>query len=271
MTAPRTEGRASVGVFDSGIGGLTVLAALRRRLPCESIVYLGDTARVPYGTRSPAVITRYAINNARFLAQFDLKLLVVACNTVSAVALPALAEALPIPVLGVVDPGAVEAARLQHGHVGVIGTPGTILSGAYQGALQRLSPGLRISAAACNLFVPLAEEGWLTGEVPLGVARRYLEPLRAGGVDTLVLACTHYPLLRPVIAEVMGAGVSLVDSAEASARAAEQLLRERGLLSAAAIGKERYFVTDLSAQFGVVAERFLGRPIAEPEVVDLSI
>jgi glutamate racemase len=268
---PRTAKRSAIGVFDSGIGGLTVLAALRRRLPFESIVYLGDTARVPYGTRSTAVITRYAINNARFLAQFDLKLLVVACNTVSAVALPALSGTLPVPVLGVVEPGAAEAARLQRGHVGVIGTPGTILSGAYQAALERLRPGLRISAAACNLFVPLAEEGWLTGEVPLGVARRYLDPLRASGVDTLVLACTHYPLLRPIIAEVMGSGVNFVDSAEASARAAEELLRERGLLSPEGSADERYFVTDLPVQFGAVAERFLGRRIAEPKVVDLSV
>jgi glutamate racemase len=268
---PRVVSRSAIGVFDSGIGGLTVLAALRRRLPNESIVYLGDTARVPYGTRSPAVITRYAINNGRFLAQFDLKLLVVACNTVSAVALPALADALPIPVLGVVEPGAAEAVRLQRGHVGVIGTPGTILSGAYQTALQRMSPGVRLSAVACNLFVPLAEEGWLTGEVPLGVARRYLEPLRSAGVDTLVLGCTHYPLLKPIIAEVMGASVTLVDSAESSARAAEQLLRERDLLVSGGVGEERYFVTDLSAQFGAVAERFLGRAIVEPEVVDLSI
>jgi glutamate racemase len=272
VTSPQgSASRSAIGVFDSGIGGLTVLAALRRHLPSESIVYLGDTARVPYGTRSPEVITRYALNNARFLTQFDLKLLVVACNTVSSVALPALAEALPVPVLGVVEPGAAEAARLQHGHVGVIGTPSTVGSGAYQRALQRLSPGLRISVAACNLFVPLAEEGWLVGEVPLGVARHYLQPLREGGVDTLVLGCTHYPLLRAVIAEVMGPGVSLVDSAEASASAAAQLLRERQLLAPDAPGKERYFVTDLSTQFGAVAERFLGRAIVGPEVVDLSI
>jgi glutamate racemase len=271
VTIAKTEAEPTIGVFDSGVGGLTVLAALRKRLPAESTVYLGDTARVPYGSRSPQVIERYAINNARFLAQFDLKLLVVACNTVSAVALPTLAKALQVPVLGVVEPGAAEAAALQRGHVGVIGTPSTILSGAYQTALQRLRPNVRVSSAACNLFVPLAEEGWLDGEVPLGVARRYLEPLRATGVDTLVLGCTHYPLLRSVIAEVMGSDVRLVDSAEASARAAEQLLRERGLLSSTGHGAERYFVTDLPAQFGVIAERFLGRRIAEPKVVDLAI
>jgi glutamate racemase len=257
-------------VFDSGIGGLTVLAALRHRLPRESIVYLGDTARVPYGTRSPAVITRYALNNGRFLAQFDLKLLVVACNTVSAVALPALAESLPVPVLGVVEPGAAVAVRLQRGHVGVIGTPSTIESGAYQAALRKLTPGLKVTAAACNLFVPLAEEGWVSGDVPLGVARSYLEPLRREGVDTLVLGCTHYPLLQPVIAEVMGPGVALVDSAAAVAADAERLLESRGLLAPQGSGSERYFVTDLPAQFGAVAERFLGRAVGEPEVVDLS-
>jgi glutamate racemase len=269
-TAQRAEGERAIGVFDSGVGGLTVLAALRRRLPRESLVYLGDTARVPYGTRSPAVITRYALNNGRFLTQFDLKLLVVACNTVSAVALPALAEALPLPVLGVVEPGVATALQLQRGHVGVIGTPSTIQSGAYQAELQRRRPGLRVSAVACNLFVPLAEEGWLVGDVPRGVARRYLEPLRAAGVDTLVLGCTHYPLLEPVIAEVMGPDVTIVDSAAAVAGAARQLLESRGLLAQQGSGGERYFVTDLPAQFGAIAERFLGRAVGEPEVVDLS-
>jgi glutamate racemase len=268
--APAALDERAIGVFDSGVGGLTVLAALRRRLPRESIVYLGDTARVPYGTRSPAVVERYALNNARFLAQFDLKLLVVACNTVSAVALPALVDALPVPVLGVVEPGAAAAARLQRGHVGVIGTPGTIRSGAYQTALQRLAPEAKVSAAACALFVPFAEEGWVAGDIPLGVARRYLTPLREAGVDTLVLGCTHYPLLKAVIAEAMGSGVSLVDSAGAVASAAAELLESRALLAPQGSGGERYFVTDLPTQFGVLAERFLGRAVSEPDVVDLS-
>src|ERR1700722_17369700 len=188
--------RRAIGVFDSGVGGLTVHAALRRLLPKERLVYLGDTARVPYGSRSPQVITRYALNNARFLQQFDLKLLVVACNTVSATALPALAAALPVPILGVVDPGVAAPLATGAKHLGVIGTPSTIQSGAYQQAITRLAPAVRVSTATCQLFVPLAEEGWTTGEVPAAVAARYLSGLRSSGVQTLLLACTHYPLLR---------------------------------------------------------------------------
>ncbi len=267
MKNPRER---AIGVFDSGVGGLTVHAALRRLLPGERLVYLGDTARVPYGARSAAVITRYALNNGRFLSQHHLKLLVVACNTVSATALPALTEALPIPVLGMVEPGVQAALATGAGHIGVIGTPGTIRSGAYQRALTARQPGVRVSAVACNLFVPLAEEGWTTGDVPRAVAERYLTPLRDAGVEALVLACTHYPLLKAVIGEVMGPKVVLVDSAEASAAAAAQLLRERALLDVPGRGSERFFVTDLSEQFGAVAERFLGRPIELPEVVDIA-
>jgi glutamate racemase len=260
----------AIGVFDSGVGGLTVHAALRRLLPKERLVYLGDTARVPYGSKSPAVITRYALNNARFLSQFDLKLLVVACNTVSATALPALTAALPLPVLGMVEPGVAAALQTGAKHVGVIGTPGTIRSGAYQAALRHSAPAVRVSTTACNLFVPLAEEGWTSGDLPRAVAHRYLDALRADGVDTLLLACTHYPLLRAPIAEAMGTGVRLVDSAETSAVAAARLLEAQDLLSQAAAGSERLFVTDLPEQFGAVAERFLGRPVGQPEVVDIA-
>jgi glutamate racemase len=263
-------GRQAIGVFDSGVGGLTVHAALRRLLPKERLVYLGDTARVPYGSRSPQVIKRYALNNARFLSRFDLKLLVVACNTVSATALPTLVAALPTPVLGVVEPGVAAALATGAAHLGVIGTPSTIHSGAYQRAIADRAPRLRVSTAACQLFVPLAEEGWTAGEVPSGVARHYLSGLREAGVQTLVLACTHYPLLRDAIAEAMGPQVNLVDSAETTAAAAAALLRERGLLSDAAEGTEQFFVTDLSEQFSAVAERFLGRPVGLPEVVDIS-
>ena len=261
--------RRAIGVFDSGIGGLTVLAALRRRLPAEELVYLGDTARVPYGTRSRQVITRYAQNNARFLSGFDLKMLVVACNTVSAVALPELEQALPMKVLGVVEPGAQAAARLKPRHVGVIGTAGTIRSGAYQSALARLAPEAKVSALACPLFVPLAEEGWIDGDIPLQVARRYLGGL--AGVDTLVLGCTHYPILRAAIGAAMGPAVRLVDSAEATAEAAAAWLEgERIGNDGSNPGGERLFVTDLSDSFGAVAERFLGRPVQAPELVDIS-
>ncbi|HZR11339.1 MAG TPA: glutamate racemase, partial [Myxococcales bacterium] len=196
---------APIGVFDSGVGGLTVLRELTLRLPHESTIYLGDTARVPYGTRSGEVVTRYALMSARHLARQGIKLLVVACNTVSAHSLPALADALPIPVLGVIEPGAQLAAKTtQGGAIAVLGTPATIASGAYQSALGRLAPLAKVIARACPLFVPLAEEGWTEGEIPRLVAERYLSDLRRARVDTAVLGCTHYPLLARTIAEVLG-------------------------------------------------------------------
>jgi glutamate racemase len=267
---PPLDKRHAIGVFDSGVGGLTVHAALRRLLPNERLVYLGDTARLPYGSRSPQVITRYALNNARFLQQFDLKLLVVACNTVSATALPALAAALPVPILGMVEPGVSAALATGARHIGVIGTRSTIHSGAYQGAITERAPGVQVTGAACPLFVPLAEEGWTSGDVATAVARLYLADLRAARVETLLLGCTHYPLLREAITAAMGPGTALVDSAETSAAAAARLLGERGLLSDAPQGSETFFVTDLSEQFSSMAERFLGRPIGLPEVVDIS-
>jgi len=263
--------RRAIAIFDSGVGGLTVLAALRRRLPAEDLVYLGDTARVPYGTRSPEVVGRYARNNARFLASFEPKLLVVACNTVSAVALPELERSSRFPVLGVVEPGARAAAASGARHVGVIGTAGTVRSGAYQRALARLAPGVRVSAVACPLFVPLAEEGWTSGDLPAAVARRYLEGLSREGIDALVLGCTHYPLLREAIAAAVGPNVALIDSAEATAEAAAALLAQEGLArETGRAATERLFVTDLGESFGALAERFLGRPVAAPEVVDIS-
>jgi len=248
-----------------------VLAALRARLPAEDLIYLGDTARVPYGARSAPVVRRYARNNAAFLARFEPKLMVVACNTVSAVALPVLEGALPFPVLGVVEPGAAAAASQQKGHVGLIGTPATIRSGAYQAALGRLAPNARVTAQACNLFVPLAEEGWTDGDVPRQVALTYLSGLVAAGIDTLVLGCTHYPLLRGVIAEAVGPKVTLVDSAESTAAAAEALLEEKGLRrTAGSKGTEQIFVTDLPENFATLSQRFFGRAVALPEVVDIT-
>src|SRR5438105_3565570 len=189
---------APIGLFDSGVGGLTVLRAVARRLPREHTVYLGDTARVPYGTRSREVVTRYALLNARHLARQGIKALVVACNTVSAHSLPALVETLPVPVIGVIEPGAqAAAARTRGGSIAVLGTPSTVASGAYQTALRRLAPLSPVVARACPLFVPLAEEGWTDGEVPRLVAERYLGDLRRAGADTVLLGCTHYPLLAP--------------------------------------------------------------------------
>jgi glutamate racemase len=262
---------APIGVFDSGVGGLTVLRALFARLPREHTVYLGDTARVPYGTRSGEVVTRYALLSARHLAARGIKLLVVACNTVSAHSLHALADALPIPVVGVIEPGArVAAARSRGGAIAVLGTPATIASGAYQRALSRLSPLSVAIARACPLFVPLAEEGWIDGEVPRLVAERYLGDLRRMGVDTAVLGCTHYPLLAGPIAEALGGRVSIVDSADATAEAAAALLQAKGLLREGDDAPQhRTLCTDVPDRFRAVAERFLGRPVKDVELVDL--
>ena len=262
---------APIGVFDSGVGGLTVLRALIARLPGEHTIYLGDTARVPYGTRSKEVVTRYAVLCARHLAARGIKMLVVACNTVSADSLPALADALPIPVVGVIEPGArAAAAKTRGGTIAVLGTPGTVASGAYQSALRRLAPLSSVVARACPLFVPLAEEGWTEGEVPRLVAERYLGDLRRGGVDTVLLGCTHYPLLANVIAEVMGPGPALVDSAQATADAVAQLLQARGLLRNGTAAWHRTICTDLPDRFHRMAERFLGWPVESVEAVDLS-
>jgi glutamate racemase len=260
-----------IGVFDSGVGGLTVLRALRARFPDEPMVYLGDTARVPYGTKSAEVVTRYSLRNAAFLTAQDVKLLVVACNTASSVALPALREALPIPVVGVIEPGARAAARVSRsGEIGVVGTPGTIASGAYQRALAAERPGLRIHVQACPLFVPLAEEGWVQGDVPRQVARAYLAGMRKAGIDTLVLGCTHYPLLRGVLAEELGPGVSLVDSAEATAADVAELLAQGGVGRAPApAGALRLYVTDLPDRIPELSVRFLGERVESAEQVDI--
>ncbi len=210
MHSTPSSPEAPIGLFDSGVGGLTVLRQIFARLPREHTVYLGDTARVPYGTRSGEVVTRYALQSGKHLAAHRIKLLVVACNTVSAQSLPALAAAMPMPVLGVIEPGArAAAAKSRGGTIAVLGTPATIASGAYQAALHRLAPSIKVVARACPLFVPLAEEGRIDGEVPRLVAERYLADLRRAGVDTVLLGCTHYPLLARAIAQVMGPEVAI--------------------------------------------------------------
>ena len=260
--------RRPIGIFDSGIGGLTVLRALRARLPRERYVYLGDTARLPYGTKSPATVARYALRASRFLAGHDVKLLVVACNTASATALPALAAALPVPVIGVVEPGAAAAASCSRGRVGVIGTESTVASGAYRRALLARRADLEVVAAACPLFVPLAEEGWFDHPVTREVAAIYLGPLAAAGVDTLILGCTHYPLLRAAIAAGIGAGVTLVDSATAVAGEVERELGARGAGGDDG-GSLRVLVTDAAARVRRIAALILGDAATELELVDL--
>ncbi len=219
-----------IGVFDSGIGGLTVVRALRELLPNETIFYLGDTARVPYGGKSAATVERYSLEITELLLGEHCKTIVVACNTVSALALPRLESTTPVPITGVIQPGAQAAvAATRNGHIGVIGTRATIKSGAYERALLALDPAVQVSARACPLFVPLIEEGWLESEITDGVVRQYLMPLVDEGIDTLVLGCTHYPLLRQAIGRFLGESVRLVDSAHNCARAVAQLLQDEGL------------------------------------------
>jgi glutamate racemase len=268
-----------IGVFDSGVGGLTVLDALRSRLPGEQFLYLGDTARLPYGSKSPETVRRYARQAAGRLVERGVKLLVIACNTASAVAVDDLAQAFaPLPVLGVIEPGA-EAACLATvtGHVLVTGTEGTVTGGAYQRALLGRRPDLKVDAVACPMFVSLAEEGWTEGPIAEAVARRYLEIELAGPartrVDTLVLGCTHFPVLRGVIERVCGPGVNLVDSARTTAEAVAKALQIRGLLADAGVGEGavRFLATDAPERFARVGGVFLGAPIqvADVELVDL--
>jgi glutamate racemase len=277
--------RGPIGVFDSGIGGLTVYRALRRVLPPdERLVYLGDTARVPYGTRSDATVVRYALEGGRFLARHGAKAIVVACNTMSAVALDALAADAGRPVVGVIEPGAAAAcAATRGGTVGVIGTAATVKSGAYPRAIERLRPGTMVLARACPMFVPLAEEGWVDNEVARASARLYLGDLGGAGLDVMVLGCTHYPLLTGVIGEALGAGVRLVDSAEATAAALSARLAAEGLFAPGAPAgapppaagadpgaDDHFYVTDSSERFHEVGSRFLGRRLGRLEQVDLS-
>ncbi len=267
-----TSSLLPIGVFDSGVGGLTVARAVADRLPVEPLLYLGDTARVPYGGKSPATVLHYTRQALAFFRRRGVKLVVIACNTASAAALPALSSESPVPLVGVVEPGARAAAERSRGAVGVIGTRTTVASGSYETALQYLRPGLTIHARPCPLFVPLAEEGWLTGPVPRWVAQSYLEPLKDAGVDTLVLGCTHYPLLKGVIAQVMGPGVELVDSAEETARAVAERLAERGLARPldAPPAEHHFYATDVSDALKALAAKFFGRPIEKLEPAELE-
>ena len=266
------DGCFPLGIFDSGVGGLTVLRRIMDRLPHESAVYLGDTARVPYGTKSAETVIRYARGCARLLLERRVKILVVACNTASAYALETLRDELAIPVLGVIEPGAQHAvAATRSGRIGVIGTAGTIASGRYQAVIESLAPGCFVCCKPCPLFVPLAEEGWTEGDVPRGVIETYLRELFDQEIDTLLLGCTHYPLLRNAIAEVAGPGVRIVDSADATSTVVAEILD--------AIDPNRvevgepgytYLVTDAPGSFARVGRLFLGRPIEHVEWVDFA-
>ncbi len=275
--AGATARSAPIGVFDSGIGGLTVARELMRQLPAESIVYVGDTARVPYGPKSPETVLRYSREIAGYLLTQGVKAIVIACNTATAHALAALRNELPVPVVGVIEPGA--RAALAAGppsggrrRVGVIGTVGTVRSGAYERALRAIAPEVDVVAQPCPLFVPLVEEGWLQHDATRLVAHEYLDPMRDHDVDTLVLGCTHYPLLKPLIADVVGGGVRLIDSAEETAAEAGRVLRRLGLEVDRfdALPRYRYVVTDAAEQFSRTAAHFLGAPLERVETLALG-
>lgn len=264
--------RAPVGIFDSGIGGLTVARAIYERLPAESTLYFGDTARVPYGPKSPDTVRRYSLEILHWLLAQGVKAVVIACNTSTAHALEALREESPVPVLGVIEPGARAAvAATRGGGIGVIGTAGTITSNAYARAIRKLRSGLRIEQVACPLFVPLVEEGWFEHPAAELIAREYLAPMIEAGIDTLVLGCTHYPLLKPLLRRVMGEGVALIDSAEETARSLETALMEGGLQAPeGGAATHRFAVSDDQTRFLQVGSRFLGERLGHPELVPLG-
>ena len=283
-----------IGVFDSGVGGLTVLREITKRLPMENTIYLGDTARVPYGIKSKDTVIRYSLEVAAFLSKLDIKLLVVACNTASAFALSELKKNLSIPVIGVIEPGAGAALRATRtGRIGIIGTQGTIRSNSYVDAINRQSgnrtkevtergekhfdryfetrtDSMVIFTKACPLFVPLAEEGWTGNDVARLTAEHYLKGLNDESIDTLVLGCTHYPLLKDTIASVMGKDVALIDSAESTAVEVATVLAEEGILNDKKGGTHRFFVTDSPERFMMVGRRFFGEGLEEAALAELE-
>jgi glutamate racemase len=266
------EADAPIGIFDSGVGGLTVLRRVREALPNEALVYLGDTARVPYGTKSRETVVRYAKSCAQILLDRGVKLLVVACNTASAYALEALQDDLDIPVIGVVEPGARAAVETtRNGRIGVIGTVGTVNSGAYSESIHAIAPETAVFSSPCPLFVPLAEEGWTTGAVPVQVATAYLKDLLSEGIDTLVLGCTHYPLLHDTIAFVAGSGVQIVDSACETAHVVSQTVHAMDLARTEDLPPSLLFlVSDAPESFERIGRQFLGYDIGHAEWVDVQ-
>jgi glutamate racemase len=272
MVTAAPAASAPIGVFDSGIGGLTVVRELIRQLPDERIIYFGDTARVPYGPKSPDTVRRYAREIVTWLQHQGVKAIVVACNTATAHALETLTSEFSFPIVGVVEPGARAAVRASHGGaIGVIGTAGTIGSGAYERAIRNLAPQSRIAARACPLFVPLVEEGWLDKDATRLIANEYLVPLRHQDVDTLVLGCTHYPLLKGLIGEVMGRDVRLIDSAQETAAETGRVLERAGLRASGDLTSDHRFVaSDAPEQFLRMGQRFLGSTIDRVETVTLG-
>ena len=255
---PKIE--APIGIFDSGLGGLTVVKAIRERMPAEDVIYYGDTAHVPYGSKSKETIVGFTEDAVRFFLDHGVKCIVIACNTATALALPEITA--PVPMLGVIEAGARAALSVSRNYkIGVIGTSATIASEAYPNVLRKMNPECAIYAHPCPLFVPLVEEGWLDREATRMVVKEYLTPLKMAGIDTLVLGCTHYPLLAGVIGDFLGPDVKLVDSASACAAELESILKDEGLLRNAGSGSETFFVTDGAAKFSETGSRFLGRSL----------
>jgi len=251
-----------IGVFDSGVGGLTVVKELIAQLPGEDLIYFGDTARVPYGIKSQETVIKFSIENILFLLKQDVKLICVACNTVSSFALPVIKNYFKIPIVGVITPAVREAVyATQNKKIGVIGTRGTIRSRAYDNEIKHLDPKIKVTALSCPLFVPFAEEGLIEGNAVLEVARNYLKPLKEARVDTVILGCTHYPLLKPVIRQVLGKDVKLIDSAKQVAIEVKRILSAENILSKSRKGKRRFFVSDNPEWFTGLAKSFLGEPI----------
>lgn len=268
---PATYDSRPIGVFDSGLGGLTAVRELFRQLPHESVLYFGDTARLPYGNKSKETVTRFSVEIASFLVRQNVKCLVVACNTASSHALEALQARFDLPVIGVIEPAARAAVAVSpHGRIGVVGTLATVGSGAFAHAIAGLVPGANVIQRACPLFVPLVEEGWLDHPVTRLVAEEYLAELRNAHLESLILGCTHYPMLVPMLAGLMGPGVTLIDSGAEAARATATLLAERGQLAGHREPQHRFFLSDEPRRrsFARVAESFLSRPLPHVTVVD---
>ena len=261
-----------IGVFDSGVGGLTVVKQIMKVMPHENIVYFGDTARVPYGTKSKEAVTKYSKQNVRFLLSKEVKAIIVACNTASSNSLDALRETFDVPIFGVVVPGVEEALRsTKNKKIGVIGTPGTVRSGAYERMICEQDNEMQVFTKACPLFVPLAEEGWTDNEVSRQAAKRYLEELVATGIDSLVLGCTHYPLLKRCIGQTVGEAIKLVDPAKATARRVMAFLKEHDLLNESeGIGEKQFYLSDSTDTFRFVCQKALKHPY-EPEIIDIEM
>ena len=264
--------KKAIGVFDSGIGGLTVYKSLKEKMPNEKVIYLGDTARLPYGTKSAEAIIKFSEDNALFLLDRNVKIIVIACNSASSYAVVPLQDKLDIPVLGVIEPGAEAAVKWSKSCIGVIGTSATISSRAYEYSIREKKPDAKIIARDCPLFVPLVEEGWITHEVTRLVASEYLLPLKEQGIDSLVLGCTHYPVLKEVISQVLGDSIQLIDSAEVTAEKVNAILQSLGWLNdsrVVGLQPDEFFVTDFPERFKKVGEIFLDRKIEKVQTAIL--